>query len=158
MGFAIFTSGSGICPLLCTPSTELERRLFSLPSPMTLTTTGALEVATSPSHLVTTLETEPSTGASTRPSFESRKTDQPDVISLEKIGVEEAPTMAQSEPPVATKAYSLNIRKLNIKFAVICLALFLEGWNLGATGPLIPAIQKYYNVGLEFLTQGAFDN
>ncbi|KAF9650312.1 MFS general substrate transporter [Thelephora ganbajun] len=31
-------------------------------------------------------------------------------------------------------------------FAVICLALFLEGWNLGATGPLIPAIQKYYNV------------
>jgi len=125
---------------------------------MTLTTTGALEVATSPSHLVATLQTEPSAGPSTRPSFESTKADQRDVISLEKIGVEEAPTMAQSEPPVATKAYSLNIRKLNIKFAVICLALFLEGWNLGATGPLIPAIQKYYNVGSEFLTQSIFDD
>ena len=124
---------------------------------MTLTTTGA-EVATSPSNLVITLQTDLSAGPSTRPSFESRKTHHPDVIGLEKIGGEEAPTMAQSEPPVATKAYSLNVRKLNIKFAVICLALFLEGWNLGATGPLIPAIQKYYNVGLEFLTQRAFDD
>jgi len=66
--------------------------------------------------------------------------------------------MAQSEPPVATKTYSPNIRKLNIKFAVVCLALFLEGWNFGATGPLIPAIQKYYNVGLEFMTQKTFND
>jgi hypothetical protein len=123
---------------------------------MTLTTGG--EVATSPSHLVITLQANPAAGPSTRPSFESEKAYQPDVISLENIGVEEAPTMTQSEPPVATKAYSLNIRKLNIKFAVICLALFLEGWNLGATGPLIPAIQKYYDVGRQFLTWRAFDD
>ena len=110
-------------------------------------TTG-VGVATSPSYPVITLQADPSAGPSTRPSFESRKTHQSDVISLENIGVEEAPTLTQSEPPVMTKAYSLNIRKLNIKFAVICLAMFLEGWNLGATGPLIPAIQKYYDVGL----------
>jgi len=66
--------------------------------------------------------------------------------------------LTQSEPPVATKAYSLNIRKLNIKFAVICLALFLQGWNTGATGPLILAIQKHYDVGFELLTQRAFDD
>jgi len=123
---------------------------------MTLTT--GVGVATSPSHSVITLQADPSAGPSTRPSFESRKANQPDVISLENLGVEEAPTMVHSEPPVVAKAYSLNIRKLNIKFAVICLAMFLEGWNLGATGPLIPAIQKYYDVGLQSLTQRTFDD
>ena len=109
---------------------------------MTLTTTGA----TSPSHIVITLQADP--------SFESKKVHRPDVI----IDVEEAPTMTQSEPPVATKTCDLNIRKLNIKFAVICLALFLQGWNTGATGPLILAIQKHYDVSLELLTQRAFDD
>jgi len=130
---------------LCTPSTELERFISPLPSPMTLTTTGA-EAVTSPSHFVITLQADP--------SFESKKAHQPDVI----INVEGAPTITQSEPPVTTKVYSLNIRKLNIKFAVICLALFLQGWNTGVTGPLILAIQKNYDVGLELLTQRAFDD
>jgi len=103
--------------------------------------------ADSPSHSVVILQAHPSPGPSTRPSFESRKTYQPDAVSLDNLGLEEASTPTQSEPPVVTKAYSLNVRKLNIKFAAICLAMFLEGWNLGATGPLIPAIQKYYGVG-----------
>lgn len=120
-------------------------------------TTG-VGVATSPSHSVITLQADPSACPSTRPSFESRKESQPDVINLENLGVEGAPTMVQSELPVVAKAYSLNIRKLNIKFAVICLAMFLEGWNLGATGPLIPAIQNYYHVGLQSSTQRAFDD
>jgi len=120
---------------------------------MTLTTTGS-EAATSPSHFVITLQADPSAGSYTRPSFDSKKVHQLDVI----ITVEEAPTIAQSESSVATKAYSLNVRKLNIKFAVVCLALFLQGWNTGATGPLILAIQKHYDVGLELLTQRAFDD
>jgi len=121
---------------------------------MTLIT--SVEVAASPPRSVINLQVNPSAGPPTRPSFESEKTYQPDVINLENLGVEEAPTPTQNEPPVVTKAYSLNIRKLNIKFAVICLALFLEGWNLGATGPLIPAIQKYYNVGLQSSAQRVF--
>lgn len=109
---------------------------------------AVVEVAVSPSHSVAALQVDPIVGLSARPSFESRKTYQPEVMNMGTLGDEEVPTPTQSEPPIVTKAYSLNIRKLNIKFAVICLALFLEGWNLGATGPLIPAIQKYYNVRL----------
>jgi hypothetical protein len=114
-----------------------------------MTLTAGTEVAASPSHSVIALQARPPT----RPSFESGRIYQPDVISLENLDAEEAPTPARSEPPIVAKAYSLNIRKLNIKFAAVCLALFLEGWNLGATGPLIPAIQKYYDVSLQFSTQ-----
>lgn len=123
---------------------------------MTLTT--SIEVTASPSHSVVTLQAGPSVGPPTRPSFESRKTYQPDVISLENLDAKDVLTPTQSEPPALIKAYTLNTRKLNIKFAAICLALFLEGWNLGATGPLIPAIQKYYDVSLRFSTQSFFDN
>ena len=115
------------------------------PSPMTLT--AGVEVVPSPSHSATIPQAGSSAEPPTRPSFESKRAYQPDVISLERISIE-APTPTQSEPPIVANAYSLNIRKLNIKFAAICGILFLEGWNLGATGPLIPAIQKYYNVSL----------
>lgn len=121
-----------------------------------MTPIPSVEVAASHPHSVMTVQVDPSAGSPTRPSFESEKTYRPDDINLENIGVKEAPTPTESEPPVVTKAYSLNIRKLNIKFAVICLALFLEGWNLGATGPLIPAIQKYYDVGLRSSAQRVF--
>lgn len=113
--------------------------------------TPAVEVTVSSSHEVAVIQTDPLA----RPSFESGKTYQPDIINLENLGTEETPSPTQGEPPVAIGAPSLDIRKLNIKFAVICLALFLEGWNLGATGPLIPAIQKYYKVRLS-LTQNTF--
>ena len=113
-----------------------------------MTLTPTVEVAASPPHIDAVLQTDPMARPSARPSFESTKTYQPDVIILENLGAEETSAPARGEPPVVTRACSLNIRKLNIKFAAICLALFLEGWNLGATGPLIPAIQKYYDVRL----------
>lgn len=37
---------------------------------------------------------------------------------------------------------------LEVQFACSCLALFLAGWNDGTNGPLIPRIQRYYNVSL----------
>jgi hypothetical protein len=116
-----------------------------------MTLTPAVEVGASPPYTAAALHVD----TLARPSFESRKTYRPDVINLENLSAEETPTPTQGEPPVVTKAYSLNIRKLNIKFAVVCLAFFLEGWNLGATGPLIPAIQKHYNVRLSSI-QNAF--
>ena len=109
---------------------------------MTLTITS--ETATPPSHPVAALHADPLPGSIPRPSFESVKTYRPDVMNLENIGTDGAPN--QNEGPVVTKAYSLSVRNLNLKFSVVCLALFLEGWNLGATGPLIPAIQNYYDV------------
>lgn len=121
-----------------------------------MTLTPAVEVAASTSHIVAALQTDPLDRPSPRLSSESRKTYQPDVIKLENLSVEETPAPTQGEPPLVTRAYSLNVRKLNIKFAVVCLALFLEGWNLGATGPLIPAIQKYYNVRLYLIRMPFF--
>lgn len=143
-GFAIFTleSGTHFLTYIC-PSANIGWEI-SIPFPSQMTLTPDVEVAASPSYDVAVLQADPLARPSVRSSLESRKTYQPDVINLENLGVEETPT--QVEPPVVTRAYSLNIRKLNIKFAVVCLALFLEGWNLGATGPLIPAIQKHYNV------------
>ena len=32
------------------------------------------------------------------------------------------------------------------QFLALCWALFVIGWNDGSTGPLLPRIQKFYNV------------
>lgn len=34
-----------------------------------------------------------------------------------------------------------------IHFAATCWCFFLEGWNDGSTGPLLPVIQRDYNIG-----------
>ena len=36
--------------------------------------------------------------------------------------------------------------KLRVQFAALCFTLFLEGWNDGSTGPLLPRIQRVYHV------------
>ena len=116
----------------------------------------SIEVQASPPDSPITPQAGRSIDPSTRPSFESEKASQLDVISVEDLDVEKISTGTQNESPIAIKAYNLNVRKLNIKFAAICFALFLEGWNLGATGPLIPAIQKHYDVGLQSTARAAF--
>jgi hypothetical protein len=37
-------------------------------------------------------------------------------------------------------------RRSRIHFAALCWSLFLEGWNDGSPGPLLPALQKAYDV------------
>lgn len=37
-------------------------------------------------------------------------------------------------------------RKANIHFAALCFCLFLNGWNDGTTGTLLPRIQEVYHV------------
>ncbi|KAI0064407.1 MFS general substrate transporter [Artomyces pyxidatus] len=39
-----------------------------------------------------------------------------------------------------------------IHFAALCWCFFLEGWNDGSSGPLLPAIQRHYNVGFAVLS------
>lgn len=124
-----------------------------------MTVTPAVEAAALPPAQVTTLQADPLTGSSPRPSLKPSNSYPPDVMSLEHLDAEGG-LASQTQPPVVTRAYSLNVRRMNVKFAAVCLALFLEGWNLGATGPLIPAIQKYYHVNytlisLVFLVQCA---
>ncbi|KAF9013469.1 major facilitator superfamily domain-containing protein [Cyathus striatus] len=38
-------------------------------------------------------------------------------------------------------------RKALIQFCALCLSLYLEGWNDGTTGPLLPVIQRDFHVG-----------
>lgn len=114
-------------------------------------TTG-IKVITSPSRSAITLQVDPSPGPSNEFSLESKEAHQLGIMDTRNLGVEEAQTPTESEPSAVTKAYSLKIAKLNIKFAAVCLAMFLEGWNLGAPGPLIPAIQKFYGVSFQFPT------
>ena len=38
-------------------------------------------------------------------------------------------------------------RKGHLGFAVMCWSFFLYGWNDSSTGPLLPTIQRHYNVG-----------
>ena len=35
-----------------------------------------------------------------------------------------------------------------IQFAAMCYSFFLEGWNDGTTGPLLPTIQRHYGVSV----------
>ncbi|KAK0495180.1 MFS general substrate transporter [Armillaria luteobubalina] len=37
-------------------------------------------------------------------------------------------------------------RQANLQFAAICWCFFLEGWNDGTTGPLMPVIQESYHI------------
>ncbi|KAF8229308.1 hypothetical protein L208DRAFT_1402403 [Tricholoma matsutake] len=39
-----------------------------------------------------------------------------------------------------------QVNKTRFQFIALCWTLFLAGWNDGSIGPLLPRIQKFYNV------------
>ncbi|GBE88612.1 MFS general substrate transporter [Sparassis crispa] len=43
-------------------------------------------------------------------------------------------------------------RNSRIQFAALCYAFFLEGWNDGTTGPLLPTIQRHYGIGFAIVS------
>ncbi|TCD69079.1 hypothetical protein EIP91_008977 [Steccherinum ochraceum] len=43
-------------------------------------------------------------------------------------------------------------RRGTLHLAALYWCLFLEGWNDGSTGPMLPTIQKYYNVGFAIVS------
>jgi hypothetical protein len=63
--------------------------------------------------------------------------------------------LAPAPAPSAAPAYSFEVRDASraamrrhgrAHFAVLCWVLFLNGWNDGSAGPLIPTIQRVYHV------------
>jgi hypothetical protein len=86
---------------------------------------------------------------SPHPSIELRRvkhahaeSDTQDVAGVRGADSEGSSTgrdLAQSVSPGARK-------RLEVQYACLCFALFLAGWNDGTNGPLIPRIQRYYNV------------
>ncbi|KAF9816608.1 hypothetical protein IEO21_04009 [Rhodonia placenta] len=45
--------------------------------------------------------------------------------------------------------YRLNSR---VQFAALCYSSFLQGWNDGSTGPLLPRIQRNYGIGFAIVS------
>lgn len=39
-----------------------------------------------------------------------------------------------------------EVRRERAAFGAIMFSMFMDGWNDGTSGPMIPAMQKYYNV------------
>lgn len=67
--------------------------------------------------------------------------------SLHYAGSEGQSSAAPNPPisPAQRAKYRLNSR---IQFAALCYSFFLEGWNDGSTGPLLPRIQRNYGVSM----------
>ena len=68
------------------------------------------------------------------------------------ITVRQATPGATNDTVDQTKAQRLRAR---IQFATLCWTLYLAGWNDGSTGPLLPRIQKVYDVGVPVIVHGA---
>ncbi|OJT07473.1 Bypass of stop codon protein 6 [Trametes pubescens] len=49
-------------------------------------------------------------------------------------------------PAISAAQKAVYRRKHAIHFATLCFTIFLNGWNDGTTGPLLPRIQSYYHV------------
>ncbi|KAF8877286.1 MFS general substrate transporter [Infundibulicybe gibba] len=45
-----------------------------------------------------------------------------------------------------------HLKNSRIQFASVCWCIFLAGWNDGSTGPLLPRIQKVYDVGFAIVS------
>ncbi|KAH9847463.1 MFS general substrate transporter [Lenzites betulinus] len=50
-------------------------------------------------------------------------------------------------PAISAVQKAVIKRKNAIHFATLCFTIFLNGWNDGTTGPLLPRIQSYYHLG-----------
>ena len=86
---------------------------------------------------------------SPRPSIELRRVRYAHAESDTRgvAGVRGDDSEASSTRRDRAQAVSPNVGKwLEVQYACLCFALFLAGWNDGTNGPLIPRIQRYYNV------------
>lgn len=50
-------------------------------------------------------------------------------------------------PSVLSANHRIQRRREKIQFVTLCWFIYLEGWNDGSNGPLLPRIQKVYGVG-----------
>ncbi|THH17555.1 hypothetical protein EW146_g3290 [Bondarzewia mesenterica] len=55
-----------------------------------------------------------------------------------------------NEPSASQRAKQRRLGRVH--FAALCWCFFLEGWNDGSTGPLLPALQKHYRVGFAIVS------
>ncbi|KAI5121776.1 hypothetical protein M0805_009587 [Coniferiporia weirii] len=89
---------------------------------------------------------EPTTGFNTATTTPG---DEPGAFELSVLPAGDVTTASavvdlSPAPPVDTK----KLRRAEyIYFASLLWAMFMEGWNDGTNGPLLPAMQRHYNIG-----------
>lgn len=86
---------------------------------------------------------------SPRPSIELRRVKHTNADSGIKVTAGVQGDDSQGPPALRNRVQVISPkarRWLEIQYACLCIALFLAGWNDGTSGPLIPRIQRYYNV------------
>ncbi|KIY70470.1 MFS general substrate transporter [Cylindrobasidium torrendii FP15055 ss-10] len=59
---------------------------------------------------------------------------------------------AQEERTNTTDEHHPDKLIARMHFSALCLTLFLEGWDDGTTGPLLPSIQEYYQIGFTLVS------
>ncbi|KAI0760124.1 MFS general substrate transporter [Fomes fomentarius] len=50
-------------------------------------------------------------------------------------------------PAISAAQKAVHRRKTWVNFATLCFCVSMNGWNDGTTGPLLPKMQSYYNIG-----------
>lgn len=70
----------------------------------------------------------------------------PSISNSVAVSVRSLDETDSTAPVISAEQRALFKRRGRLHFAAICFSFFLEGWNDGSTGPLLPAIQKHYNV------------
>lgn len=58
-----------------------------------------------------------------------------------------------SQVEITAAQAAMNRRKSAVHFFALCYSMFLEGWNDGTVGPLLPTFQEYYHVSEPLTTQ-----
>ena len=51
-------------------------------------------------------------------------------------------------PAISAAQRAVYRRKFLLAFLPLCFSVFVNGWNDGTNGPLLPRIQEYYNVSV----------
>ncbi|KAF9021400.1 MFS general substrate transporter [Hymenopellis radicata] len=66
-----------------------------------------------------------------------------------------APTLARVQPMVTIPNIHVPRKQRRysmIHFATLCWCFFMQGWNDGATGPLLPKMQEYYHTNFSIVS------
>ncbi|OCH87228.1 MFS general substrate transporter [Obba rivulosa] len=90
------------------------------------------------------VDPEQAQGTSSFPSSHAPSVHAPSVVTGEEAG---------STAPVVSAAQKAEYkRKSRMHFAALCYSFWLEGWNDGTTGPLLPTIQRHYDIGFAIVS------
>lgn len=128
---------------------EVEMTAFPVPQPLP-------SDAEYSRHRPSTL---PAASAPGLPTPDDRDTSGKESINFTSTALEPAVRIAQFEVDDRAETSSFERRRFShkryIHFAAICWVVFVNGWNDGTTGPMLPRIQEYYGVRAHSCVRGA---